>query len=232
MVYRSQDPGDLGPRRATAATISTPRLAIALVAMQLPFVLAALVLAALQHWALSGAAAGGYVLITIARVVIVRRRANVHVHDLGIAVERGGAGRAWRWDDLTRKTSFAIVTRGRERIPFVADEAAVAALSHRWVEHALARARAELATGGAVAFKDDALRVRADGLERFGVVAPWRDARVELHDGFVLVMSTLEQSLAMVKAKQRGAVGLSLHDSDVPEGPVFRALVREYRPDA
>ncbi|MCE9578640.1 MAG: hypothetical protein K8W52_36280 [Deltaproteobacteria bacterium] len=231
MVYRSQDPLDLGPRLATSSSIGAPRLSIALVVVQLPLLIGAVGLAVLQLWEWSVGFAVGYAIATLARLVIARRRVQVDVHEHGIAVVRGRATRAWRWDDLARRTSFAILTRAGERIPFVVDEAAVKALSARWVAHALAHARSRLSAGGAVAFKDDALRVRVDGIERFGVVAPWADAVVELRDGFVLVMSSFDQSLAMVKAGRRGAMGLSLHDSDVPEGPVFRALVREYRPD-
>jgi hypothetical protein len=233
MVYRSHDPSELGPRRASARTVIAPRLVLALAILQLPIVIAAIVLAVRHQWRACGALAAGYVVVALARFTLVRQRAQLHVHDQGLAVERGATIRSWRWDELARMTAFAVQTRAGERLSLVADQAsdlARAALGERWTQHALARARATIAAGGAVAFQHDALRVRADGLERFGVVVPWREARIDEHDGYIIVMSTFDQSLAMVQRRQRGAVGLALHDHDVPEGPVFRALVREHRP--
>jgi len=186
------------------------------------------VLAVLQRWVPCGAAAGAYAIVTVARLILARRRAQVHVHDHGVVIERGGDARAWHWDELACATTFAIVARIGERLPNVTDEAA-AALAERWGAHALARARAALAAGETVSFKDGALRVRASGIVQFGVLARWADARVELRDGFALVMATFEQSLAMARTGQRGSIGIAIHDRDLPEGPVFRALVREYK---
>lgn len=199
--------------RATARLVRFPRTQIALALVQLPLIVAAIVVAIMQRWTALGAVVAGYIVVTLVRWALTRVRIELEVLADGIAL---ADGRSWKWDELAEAQSWFLRTRKGERFSIVTDtagEPAVSLMKQRWVEHVLAKAREQLAAGNAVELGK--LQLRANGIDRGDRVVPWDELAVTEKDGFTIVFT--------------GIVHETYFDHDIPEGPVGRALLRELR---
>ena len=195
-------------QRATARLVQFPRVQVVLAVVQLPLLVAAVVVAIMQRWETLGMIAAAYAVATLARFALTRVRRTLIVHETGIMVGE----RSLKWDELGSARSWFLATRAGDKLSIVTDkegEAAVDLMKARWVEHVLAKTRAELAAGQTVQLGE--LRVHPDGIERGGNVVPWDRIELGENDGFVMVFGRV-----------------AVFDSDVPDGAVTRALLRDH----
>lgn len=207
---------DLGPSLGTARVGRFASTVMWLALVMWAVSLAAIVFLVMQRWTMVAVLGATYVVVMAVRLLLFRVRLTLEVHDRGVVI----AGRAYVWESLSRK-SLAIITSDGSRFSTVTEhgtggEAVIAILDERWIAHALVRARDLLATG-AIA-EVGPFRISAAGVELDRGVVPWAELDVLEADGFVLLHHT-----------HKGKSGAALFDTDVPAGPVFRALLREYR---
>lgn len=206
---------DLGAQLATARLLRFPRLQVVLSVLPLPLLVAMVVVAIMQRWSTLGMIAAAFAVITLARFAFVRVRVRLAVHDQGIVI----ADRALPWDDLAGVRSWFLRTRAGARFSIVTDkdgEAAIEVMKERWITRTLDRVRAELAAGGAVEL--GGLRIRSAGIERAGAIVAWHQLDVTEHDGYAILFGGF-----------MNRPGVTFFDSNVPEGRVFRALLRDHR---